>query len=134
MASSSSSNVNDGERDLIPYDGSNQVCIIAFVHDLCVPETIDEMKNDKDVDNQGSTTGKKKYANCQLQSELGWHFARVWGNEKSIIQQPVFMKMKEAEEKKKAVKLVAKKGFGLSKAILRTIVHCSFLLKKENQF
>ena len=113
---SSSSNVNDGERDLIPYDGTNQVSIIAFVHDLCVPDTIDGLRNEKDADSRGTSTGKKKYANCHLQSESGWHFARVWGNEKSIVQQPVFMKMKEAEEKKRAVKLVAKKGFGVSKA------------------
>ena len=131
---SSSSNVNDGDRDLVAYDGSNQVSIIAFVHDLCVPETIDGMNNEKDADNRRSITGKKKYANCHLQGDTGWHFARVWGNEKSIVQQPVFMKMKEAEENKRAVKLVAKKGFGLSKGLFKTIVRFHIFLKKENQF
>ena len=112
---SSSLVVNDGQRDLMPESSNNQVSIVAFVHDLYVAEATDEKPSEKQDDQQKTYNAKKKYANCYLQSESGWHFARIWGNEKNVHLQHVFLRMKEAAEQKKAIKLIAKKGFDLSK-------------------
>lgn len=103
-----------GRQDLVPFDDNNQYSIVAFVHDLYEPETFKEKDASKDDERRSSGTGKKKYANCYLQAESSWHFARIWGNDKNVNQQLTFMKMKEAEEKKKAIKLVVKKDVGLS--------------------
>ena len=107
--------MNTGHQDLLPFDDNNQFSIVAYVHDLYEPETNKEKAGGKDDDNRASGTGKKKFANCYLQAESSWHFARIWGNEKNVNQQWAFTKMKEAEEKKKAIKIVVKKDVGLSK-------------------
>jgi hypothetical protein len=104
-------------QDLIPFDDNNQFSIVAFVHDLYEPETCNERASNKDDDNRASGTGKKKYANCYLQAESSWHFTRIWGNEKNVNRHLAFTKLKEAEEKKKAIKMVVKQGVGLSKRV-----------------
>lgn len=101
----------------LEYYQDDQVILVAYVHNIHEPKG--QVKTDQSSENSniGTEKGKKKYANCHLQCKNNWYFARIYGTMNDILNQPMFVKMQEAEKNKKAIKLIARKGkdLGLSK-------------------
>lgn len=112
-ATTNSANI---DNDLEFYE-NDQVILVAYVHNMDEPKTNGqtEQSSDKSTMSNFNESNKKKFVTCDLQCQTSWYFAKIFGTHRDIVNQFVYIKLKEAQKEKKAIKLIARKSKDLSK-------------------